>query len=105
MCEGFFQDEDLTRTYADLNSRCEGLDVEDFPLFKDDLDVLPHLGTNEEVASLQTVHRAKFLLNIFDQVMARKCVWPTNIYMQFAKFAHLGTLGSLSQPVDTLRRT
>ena len=51
-----------------LNSRCEGLDVEDFPLFKDDLDVLPHLGTNEEVASLQTVHRAKFLLNIFEKV-------------------------------------
>ena len=51
-----------------LNSRCEGLDVEDFPLFKDDLDILPHLGTNEEVASLQTVHRAKFLLNIFEKV-------------------------------------
>ena len=43
-----------------LNSRCEGLDVEDFPLFEDNVNVFPHLGTNQEVSGLQTVHGAEF---------------------------------------------
>ena len=46
------------KTY--LDARCEGLDVQDFPLFKDDVNVFPHLWANQEVAGLQTVHRAKF---------------------------------------------
>ena len=43
-----------------LDARCEGLDVKDFPLFKDDVNVFPHLGTNQEVPGLQSVNGAKF---------------------------------------------
>ena len=50
----------IDRINTHLDAGCEGLDVKDFPLFKDDVNVFPHLGTNQEVPGLQSVNGAKF---------------------------------------------
>ena len=61
----------IDRINTHLDAGCEGLDVKDFPLFKDDVNVFPHLGTNQEVPGLQSVHRAKltFILCIMTMIV------------------------------------